>query len=204
MKPIEQSRIESSRPVVRTTGLPFTTLALAGVLLVVGTWAVATYNRLVQTRQAVDAQWAQVESVYQRRADLVPNLVAATQGYLGHERLLFETLAQARQGYMNAPAGSPDRVEAANKLQQTIGSLLAIIERYPELKSRDVVLQLMDELAGTENRIVVERRRYNERVREYNQLVLGFPRSLIAGAAGFKLRPYFQAEADAASAPATR
>ena len=172
------------------------------VLLLLGAWTASTYNRMTRAQQAVDAQWAQVESVYQRRADLIPNLVAATQGYLAHERALFESLARARELYA-ASSGSPQRVEAANQLQELTARLIAVVEQYPELRSREVVLSLMDELAGTENRIAVERRRYNERVRDYNQLVLGVPRSLVAGPFGFKPRPYFQAEADAATAPVT-
>ncbi len=204
MKPLEPPAIAQPRPLVRTSGLPLASLAFVALVVATGTWAIVTYNRLVLARQAVDAQWAQVESVYQRRADLVPNLVAATQGFLAHERQVFETLAQARQAYVSAPAGSPDRVDAANQLQTAIGRLLAVIERNPELRSHEVVLQLMDELAGTENRIAVERHRYNNRVRQYDQLVLGFPGSLIAGVARFKPRPFFQAEADAATAPDTR
>jgi len=169
--------------------------------VVSASWAVFTYNHLVRAQQTVDAQWAQVESVYQRRADLVPNLVAATQGYLVHERAIVEGVVQARAAYATLPPGAPDRVAAANQLQNAIGRLLAVIERYPELRSRDVVLQLMDELAGTENRIMVERRRYNAQVSTYNPLVLTFPGNLIAGVAGFRPRPYFQAEADAGAAP---
>ena len=178
-----------------------TVLAVAVIVAVVGGWSVASYNRIVPAQQAVDAQWAQVESVYQRRADLVPNLVSVTQAYLVQEREVLQSVLRARESYAQASPRSPDRVEAADRLDQAIGRVLAVIERYPELRSRDVVLQLMDELAGTENRIAVERRRYNERVRQYNGLVLGFPRTLIARAAGFGPRPYFRADLDAATAP---
>ncbi len=167
-------------------------------------WTIITYNRMIRAQQSVDAQWAQVESVYQRRADLVPNLVAATQGYLVQEREVIQALLRARESYAQTPSRSPDRVEAADRLDQAIGRLLAVIERYPELRSREIVLGLMDELAGTENRIVVERRRYNARVQQFNGLILGFPRSLIARAAGFKTRPYFRAELDASAAPKIR
>ncbi len=166
-----------------------------------GGWSVAIYNRIVPAQQAVDAQWAQVESVYQRRADLVPKLVAVTQAYLIQEREVLQLVLRARESYAQAPPRSPDRVEAADRLDQAIGRVLAVVERYPELRGRDVVLQLMDELAGTENRIAVERRRYNERVRRYNGLVLGFPNTLIARSAGFGPRPYFRADLDAATAP---
>ncbi len=180
----------------------FALALVAGLVLAAG-WTISTYNQLVHGRQAVDAHWAQVESVYQRRADLIPNLVAATQGFLSQERLVYDELAKARAAYAGASPTSPDRVEAANQLQGAVGRLLAIIERYPELRSREVVLGLMDELAGTELRIAVERRRYNEQVRIYNQLVLSFPHNLIAAATGFTPRPYFQAERDAASSPKT-
>jgi len=195
----------TSRPLVaaRAAWSSYASWSILLVLLLFGGWTMVTYNRLTRVQQTVDAQWAQVESVYQRRADLIPNLVAATQGYLLHERALFENLARARELYA-ASLGSPQRVEAANQLQALAARLIAVIEQYPELRSREVVLGLMDELAGTENRIAVERRRYNERVRDYNRLVLVFPRSLAAGLFGFKPRPYFQAEADAATAPVTR
>src|SRR3989442_2022686 len=172
------------------------------VLLLLGAWTATTYNRMTRAEQGVDGQWAQVASVYQRRADLIPNLVAATQGYLAHERALFENLARARELYA-ASSGSARRVEAANQLQGLTARLIAVIEQYPELRSREVVLSLMDELAGTENRIAVERRRFNEQVRDYNRLGLWGRRSLVAGPFGFRPRPYFQAEADSATAPVT-
>lgn len=175
-------------------------VALIGLVLL-GGWMAATYNQLVRGQQTVDAQWAQVESVYQRRADLIPNLVAVTQGYLVHERTLFAELAKARAQYVAAAPGSPQRVNAASDLQRGTVRLIALIEQYPQLRSQEVVLGLIDELAGTENRIAVERRRYNERVADYNRLVLSFPRSLVARLLGFAPRPYFQAEADAATAP---
>src|SRR5256712_7066068 len=151
------------------------------VLLLLGAWTASTYNRMTRAQQAVDAQWAQVESVYQRRADLIPNLVAATQGYLAHERALFESLARARELYA-ASSGSPQRVEAANQLQQLTVRLSAVIEQYPELRSREVVLSLMDELAGTENRIAVEGRAFTQRVRDSIHRRLRVPANSLAGA----------------------
>ncbi len=202
MRPVDPTTTSGAPVAARAARSPSRAWLIVFVLLLLGAWTATTYNRMTQAQQAVDAQWAQVESVYQRRADLIPNLVAATQGYLAHERALFESLARARELYA-ASSGSPQRVEAANQLQELTARLIAVVEQYPELRSREVVLSLMDELAGTENRIAVERRRYNERVRDYNQLVLGVPRSLVAGPFGFKPRPYFQAEADAAPAPVT-
>lgn len=201
MRPLERWATGTPRPLSRLRGFPLPAVVFVAIMVAGGTWAMVTYNRMVQTRQAVDAQWAQVESVLQRRADLIPNLVAATQGYLVHERAIFDAVVQARQAYLTAQPGSPHQVDAATQVQTALRGLIGVIERYPDLRSQEVVLELMDELAGTENRIAIERRRYNDRVRHYNQLVLGFPRSLIASAMGFAPRPYFQAEADAAASP---
>lgn len=173
------------------------------VILVVllAAWSITTYNRLVAVRLAVDAQWAQVEAQYQRRVDLVPNLTAAVQGILAQERTVFRDLANARTAYLSAPSGSAERVRAANDLERSLGQLIAVVEAYPQLRSADVVARLMDELSGTENRIAVERRRYNERVRSYNTLVQEFPGSLLASAAGFVPRPYFSAAAPVGTPP---
>ncbi len=188
-------------PALRMTKSPLALWVALISLLLLGGWTGSTYNRLVRGQQTVDAQWAQVESVYQRRADLIPNLVAVTKSYLTHERTLFAELAKAREQYVSAAPGSPQRVNAATDLQRGTVRLIGLIEQYPQLRSQEVVLGLMDELAGTENRIAVERRRYNERVGDYNRLVLSFPRSIVARLFGFAPRPYFQAEADAATAP---
>ena len=176
--------------------------ALLAVGLLIAGWAVLTYNRLVQARLAVDAQWAQVETQYQRRVDLVPNLTAAAQGILAQERTVLRELALARTAYLSAPPGSPGRVRAANDLERSLGRLLAVVEAYPQLRSADVIARLMDELAGTENRIAVERRRYNDRVRQYDTLVQQFPGSLIALAGRFVPRPYFTAMPAAGAPPA--
>lgn len=178
-------------------------VGLAAVLGVAGWWIV-TYNQLVQTRSAVDAQWAQVEAQYQRRVDLVPALVAAAAGSLAQERQVFAAIAASRAAYLAAPPGSPERVRAASALEAPVGRLIGIVEASPDLRSRATVAALMDELAGTENRIAVERRRYNDRVRTYNTLVQQFPSSLAAAAAGMRPRPYFQAGPSSAVPPAVR
>jgi LemA protein len=172
------------------------------VLAVSAGWAVVTYNRLVQAQLAVDAQWAQVEAQYQRRVDLVPNLVAAVQSVLVQERTVFDALARARAAYLAAPPRSQSRVEAANALERPLGRLLGVVEAYPQLRSAGTVAALMDELAGTENRIAVERRRYNDRVRTYDTLVQQFPSLLVAKAGGFRPRSYFEAGPSAGTAPA--
>ena len=174
----------------------------AAVLLAAAGWPALTYNRLVQARAAVDAQWAQVETQYQRRVDLVPNLVEAVRGILVQERTVFEALARARAAYLAAPAGSETRVQAANAVERSLGRLLVVVESYPTLRSVEAVARLMDELTGTENRIAVERRRYNERVAVYNTQVQQFPAMLVARLGGFRVRPYFESASAAGTAPA--
>ncbi len=178
-------------------------LGLAVILGVAGWW-ITTYNRLVQARTAVHTQWAQVEAQYQRRVDLVPALVSAAAGSLAQERQIFGAIAAARTAYLGAPAGSPERVRAASALEAPVGRLIGIVEASPQLRSRETVAALMDELAGTENRIAVERRRYNDRVRVYNTLVQQIPSALVASAGGFRPRPYFDAAGQAALPPHVR
>ncbi len=173
---------------------------LAVVALIVGLYAVGKYNALVREREHVDAAWAQVDNVLQRRADLVPNLVETVKGYAAQEREIFTEVANARSRLL--AAGSPAEAAEANQgLESALGRLLAISERYPELKSDRTFIRLMDELAGTENRIAVERMRYNERVRSYNARIRSFPTNLFAGALGFEAREYFEAEEGAAEVP---
>jgi len=177
--------------------------ALLFLVVLLALWGGVTYNQLVRAEQAAAAQWAQVENVLQRRIDLIPSLVAATKGLLLQERAVLEAVVEARARYLAAPPGSPARVQEAARVEARLGRLLAVIERYPELRSSEAVQSLMDELAGTENRIAVERRRYNERVRDYNTLLRRFPAVLIARIGGFDLRPYFQAIPGSEEAPGT-
>jgi LemA protein len=184
------------RSLARTTAL------IAAVTVAVAGWTIQSYNHLVGARLAIDAQWAQVEAQYQRRVDLVPNVVDAARGVLVQERTVFEALAEARTAYLRAPAGSEARVQAANAIERPLGRLLGIVEASPQLRSSETMARLMDELAGTENRIAVERRRYNDRVMAYNTLVQQVPGSLIAALGGFSPRSYFEAVASAGTAPA--
>ena len=167
----------------------------------IGVWTAATYNALVQAREDVDTQWSQVEVQYQRRVDLVPALVASLRGYLVQERTVLAAVAQARTAYLAAPSGSSARVRAASGLEQGLGRLVGVIEASPTLRSNETVAGLMDELAGTENRVAVERRRYNDRVLAYNTRVLTLPSSLVARAGGFQPREYFAAAPGASTAP---
>lgn len=162
----------------------------------------STHNGLVEREQASDAQWAQVETQLQRRFDLIPNLVESVKGIFEQEREVFGRLADARSRYAGAAAAAPEqRAQAASELEGALARLLVIVENYPQLRSAENVRQLMDELAGTENRIAVERGRYNERVLEYNNMVKRFPSNMIAGMFGFDERAYFTAAPGAAVVP---
>jgi LemA protein len=170
-------------------------VVLAGLALAVvaGLWLMTTYNRIVTADQAVQGSWSQVENNLQRRADLVPNLVETVKGYAAHERGIFEQVAEARSRL--AGAATPAEAEAANAgLTSALGRLLAIAENYPNLKADQNFIRLQDELAGTENRIAVARKDYNDTVRGFNTMVLRFPGSLAARLFGWQAHPYFEAE----------
>ena len=154
---------------------------------------VGVRNTLVTKDQAVKAAWSQVDIVLQRRADLIPNLVETVKGYAQQEVTVFGDIAKARSALLSA--GTPaDKIAANQQLDGAIGRLLLIVENYPQLKSNENFLRLQDELAGTENRIAVERKRYNDTLQDYNTYVLKFPNNLYAGFAGYKQNDaYFKA-----------
>ena len=182
------------------------------VLVVVGglAWAVSINNQLVALDQSVNEKWAQVQNVYQRRADLVPNLVETVKGFAAQERTVLEEVTRARASAtsiqltpqaLNDPK-SVERFRAAQaELSGALSRLLVTVERYPDLKSNQNFLALQSQLEGTENRITVERRRYNEAVREYNTRVRLVPGSVVAGIAGFQPKAFFEAAPDAQAAP---
>lgn len=170
------------------------------ILLLVVSWVVGYYNKFVSMGQGIDGQWAQVETQYQRRFDLIPNLVNTTKGYMEQEKEVFGKLAEARTRYSGAQTVD-QKAEAATQVESALGRLLVVMENYPQLKSNETVRQLMDELAGTENRISVERRRFNDQVREYNTGVSMVPGKFIAGIFGFHTRQYFQSVTGAETAP---
>ena len=159
-----------------------------------------TYNRLVTMDESVKASWAQVENQLQRRYDLIPNLVETVKGYASHEKDVFVSVTEARSKV--AGAGSiPDKIQANNALTSALSRLLVVVERYPELKANVNFIRLQDELAGTENRIAVERRRYNEAVRMYNTKTRSFPTNILAGMFGFRRAELFQAPEAAKEPP---
>jgi LemA protein len=175
------------------------------LLLVVGLAVFGQYvgvkNTLVSKNESVKAAWSQVDIVLQRRADLIPNLVETVKGYAAQEVTVFGDIAKARSALLSA--GSPQEKMAANgQLDGALGRLLVITENYPQLKSNENFLRLQDELAGTENRIAVERKRYNDTLRDYNTYVQQFPNSLFAGFAGFKANEaYFEASPGSREVP---
>ncbi|EQB63899.1 MAG: LemA [candidate division Zixibacteria bacterium RBG-1] len=161
------------------------------VILIAG-YIWVTYNRLVKQDEAIKALWAQVETQLQRRSDLIPNLVEVVKGYAKHEKEIFENVAQARAKLAGARSVD-EKISAANELSGFLGRLLAIAENYPNLKANESFNKLMDELAGTENRIAIERKRYNEGVLRFNQLLRRFPVNLIAQSFDFQKGVYFEA-----------
>jgi LemA protein len=162
---------------------------------------VGVRNTLVTKDQTVKASWSQVDIVLQRRADLIPNLVETVKGFAQQEQTVFGDIAKARSALLSA--GSPSQKIAANQqLDGALGRLLVVVENYPQLRSNENFLRLQDELAGTENRIAVERKRYNDAVQDYNTYLLKFPNNLIAGFAGFKPNDaYFQASEGSRETP---
>lgn len=175
-------------------------LWVAGVLVILVLYVGSLYNGLVVNNEAVDTQWAQVESQYQRRLDLVPNLVSSVQGVMKQEQTVLLALADARTKYGNA--GTPnERASALGEFDTALSRLLVVMENYPQLRSVEAVTLMMAELSGTENRISVERMRYNEAVRDYNVRVKTFPRVMFASLFGFGPRTMFEAEQGAAEAP---
>ena len=164
----------------------WTAVVLVGVAaLAIGLMYVGRRNQMVVKSQAVEAQWHQVDVDLQRRADLIPNLVETVKGYAAQEQTVFGDIAKARSALLSAQSPS-ERIAANAQFEGAIGRLLVIVENYPQLKSNENFLRLQDELAGTENRIAVERRRYNDAVQDYNTYIGLFPNSIFAGWAGFK------------------
>lgn len=175
--------------------------AIALLLIFSGASCVGRYNHLVTLNESVATAWAQVENVLQRRNDLIPNLVNTVKGYAAHEQKVFIDVTEARAKVGGATT-IPEKVEANNQLTAALGRLLLVVERYPDLKANQNFLALQDELAGTENRIAVERMRYNEAVKAYNVFVRRFPNNFLAMIFGYaRENIYFKAEEGAKTAP---
>jgi LemA protein len=181
--------------ITRRTALQVVALALAAAPL-----TGCSYNTFVGQEEAIKAQWAQVENQLQRRNDLIPNLVETVKGYAQHEQSVFKDIADARSQLLSARSPE-EKIEAANRETGALGRLLAIAENYPQLKANEQFNRLMDELSGTENRLAVERMRYNEKVQEYDTSRRRFPANLTAKMFGFKEYPYFQAPPESKTVP---
>src|SRR5580693_522532 len=176
-------------------------VVLLAIGLIFGVMYVDRKNQMVTKNETVKSTWAEVDVVLQRRVDLIPNLVATVQGYAAQEQTVFHDIAAARSALIGA--GSPQAKIAANgQLDSALSRLLVVVENYPVLKSNENFLKLQDELAGTENRIAVERKRYNDAIQDYNTYIGQFPNSMFAGWAGFKRNDaYFNAPETAREAP---
>lgn len=180
--------------------------ALAALFIL---WVIPSYNGIVNLDEKVSGKWADVESQYQRRSDLIPNLVATVKGYADHEKSTLDAVASARaqasQMKVDIGSATPEQLAQFEKLQGSLSSavsrLMAIAESYPELKANEHYLELQAQLEGTENRITVARRDFNAAVREYNTSIRHFPSSLVAGIFGFDSKAYFEADAGADKAP---
>ena len=170
------------------------------VLAVIVIWGFSSYNSLVSQREVYTAQWSQVENQYQRRFDLIPNLVNAIKGSLKQELDVFGEIAEARTRYSGAQT-QEQQVQAASQVESALGRLLVITENYPELKSSALVQDLLVQLEGTENRVSVERQKYNEFVKDYNLKVQRFPGMLFAKIFGFNVEPYFESTAGSDTPP---
>lgn len=176
-------------------------IGLVTVVLVIGVGIASIYNGIITKHETITAKWAQVENQLQRRNDLIPNLVNSVKGYAAHEKTVFEDVTNARSRWAGASSLN-DKVKAAGQMDTALARLLLVVENYPQLKADQTFLQLMDELSGTENRIAVERMRYNEAVRDYNITVRRFPANFVASLFGYKIATeYFKAEEKAKVVP---
>jgi len=184
-------------------------IAVVVVIFFMISSAIGKYNSMVTLEEGVDASWAQVENVYQRRADLIPNLVATVKGYAEHEKETFTAVTEARskvnninvEGMANNPQALQNFQAAQGQLSSALSRLMVVVEKYPDLKANQNFLDLQTQLEGTENRIAVERNRFNKVAQGYNTIIRRFPGSIYAGMFGFDRKAYFEAEAGSEKAP---
>lgn len=186
-----------------------TIIVIIAVLAALAFWFIGKYNAMVIADENVKTAWAQVENQYQRRSDLIPNLVATVKGYAAHESQVLESVVEARakatQVTVDPSKTSPEQLAAfqaaQGELSQALGRLLAVTENYPDLKANQNFLELQAQLEGTENRIAVARNAFNEVAKEFNVLIRRFPNNIVASVMGFEQKAYFEAEAGAEKAP---
>lgn len=186
-----------------------TWIIVIAVIAIIAIYFTSTYNSMVAQEEAVSTAWSNVENQYQRRSDLIPNLVNTVKGYAAHEKETFDAVVSARakatQTTVSIDDLTPEKMQAYQRAQGEVGSalsrLLAVTENYPELKANENFKELQAQLEGTENRISVERRKFNETARGYNTAICKFPRNIVAGMFGFEKHPYFEAEEGSEKAP---
>ena len=180
-----------------------------GILAIIALWVANVYNAFIASEEEVESSWAQVENQYQRRADLVPNLVATVKGYAAHEQQTLEGVVEARakatQITIDPATATPEQLAAyqaaQGELSQALGRLLAVAENYPDLKANQNFRDLQAQLEGTENRITIARQMFNETAKAYNKTIRRFPNNILVGIFGFDKKPYFEAEEGASKAP---
>ena len=184
-------------------------IVVLGILAIIALWVANVYNSFVAAEEEVESAWSQVENQYQRRADLVPNLVATVKGYAAHEQETLEGVVEARakatQITIDPAKATPEQLAAfqaaQGELSQALGRLLAVAENYPDLKANENFRDLQSQLEGTENRIAIARQQFNDTAREYNTKVRRFPGNIIASIFGFERKPYFEADEESKHAP---
>ncbi|MGM0565906.1 MAG: LemA family protein [Bacteroidota bacterium] len=187
----------------------FILIGVVVLIFIMVSSTISSYNALVTAEEEIEGNWAQVENVYQRRADLIPNLVNTVKGYASHERETLEGVIEARSKAtsvnVNPSELNQESVEQFNQAQQQLSSalsrLMVVVERYPDLKASQNFRDLQAQLEGTENRIAVERRKFNESVKDYNASIRRFPKNLLANSFGFERKAYFESDAGASEAP---
>lgn len=175
-------------------------LIAAGIIIALFLWGASSYNRLINLDASVTQAWADVETQYQRRLDLIPNLVNTVKGYAQYERELYTAITRLRSQWYSAQT-IEGKIQAANVIDSALGRLIAVAENYPQLRASENFLSLQDELAGTENRVAVSRTRYNAAVKDYNAAIKKIPANMIASTFGFQPKPSFTAQSSAEQAP---
>jgi len=162
------------------------------IIVIIGfSWYFGTYNKFVALEESVNSSWSEIDNQMLRRADLIPNIVNTVKGYAAQEKDIFTAVAEARSKLIGA-GSAEDKIAANNELDSALSRLLVVVENYPELKSDKLFTQLMDELSGTENRISVARKRYNDIVKDFNTKIKMFPSNIIAGMSGYEQKPYYE------------
>ena len=184
----------------KKSGLRLGLIVLVAVVAIFGFFYIGAKNELVRLDESINSAWSEIDNQLQRRSDLIPNLVATVKGYAKHEEGVFTGIADARSRLAGARTVE-EKAAGYNEMQSALSRLLVVVEQYPELKANQSFIGLQDELAGTENRLTVARKRYNDGVRDFNTRIRSFPASLIAGGMGFSPRPYFEIDQGARETP---